>query len=315
MPGQTEPTELYRKYRPSSLTDVIGQPKAVRLVQEKLKEGTFPHVTLFAGPTGVGKTTIARIVVGELGCTDHNLVEINCADVRGIDSVREIRQSLDLSPMGGKCRVWLLDEIVQLPAATQKAFLHVLENVPQHVYFLLCTSDTSGLLPTFLGRCFQVNMLPLSKADLTRIVERAAASEGRLLSIKIMGALVEKASGSGRNALQLLEAVLAAEEDQQMTVLDMVGATEEKQAEFLARTLMRKAKWEEFVPALEAIGNSEVETIRRQVLDYCAKALVGKWKGVDQNMAYLVIRAFEDSWHASGRAGLIAAVWKCCLTK
>ena len=100
-------SELYKKHRPASFDNVIGQDEAVRSLSEFVKNNKIPHAILFTGPSGVGKTTLARILKDHLGCGDPDFQEINTADFRGIDTVREIRQRMGLAPMFGKSRVWL----------------------------------------------------------------------------------------------------------------------------------------------------------------------------------------------------------------
>jgi len=106
--------ELYKKYRPKKLGNIVGQSNAVNILQSFIDEGKIPHSLLFSGPSGCGKTTFARIIKRKLKCGDYDFTELNCADARGIDMTREIRSRLNQSPISGKCRVWLLDECHKL---------------------------------------------------------------------------------------------------------------------------------------------------------------------------------------------------------
>lgn len=102
--------ELYHKYRPRKLSDLRGQKEAVSMVSEWVRNGRVPHALLLSGPSGVGKTTIAKILKRVLKCSDRDFREQNCAEARGIDDMRSIQQRMNLAPMGGECRIWLLDE-------------------------------------------------------------------------------------------------------------------------------------------------------------------------------------------------------------
>lgn len=102
--------ELYKKYRPKKLLEVLGQDGAVSVLQQFIKRKEIPHALLFTGPSGCGKTTIARILVKEVRCASHDFKEINAADQRGIDDIRDIRNQMQLSPLGGESRVYLIDE-------------------------------------------------------------------------------------------------------------------------------------------------------------------------------------------------------------
>src|SRR4030067_1009997 len=103
--------ELYKKYRPKTFKDVVGQDEVVNVLSAMGKKNETPHFILFSGPRGVGKTSIARIIKSKLHCSDHDFKELNAADFRGIDVVREIRRSMSLSPLIGQVRLWLLDEV------------------------------------------------------------------------------------------------------------------------------------------------------------------------------------------------------------
>jgi DNA polymerase III gamma/tau subunit len=299
---------LYHDMRPKSLKEVVGQVTAVQVLRSKFESKTLPNVVLFVGPTGTGKTTLARICVSETGCT-NNLVEQNCADVRGIDSVREIHASLPYRGIDGGNKAWILDEVVQLPKTTQQAFLKELEDGPPHAYFFLCTTSTEGLLPTFLGRCFVINLKLLTDSQIKMVLSRATLES---LSNKVVSAIVESASGSARRALQLLEAVLAVEgEEYQLQAIELSSEEREREVEFLAKALLRRASWRELQPILQKITTKDVEGLRWQILEYVSKVMLFK----DQGMCKLIITAFESSFASSGRAGLFAAVWSCCQNK
>lgn len=117
MSDESNAVELYRKHRPSLWKHVYGQSAAIKCIEDMLKDGRIPHSMLFTGPSGCGKTTLARILKKKLNCADTDFTELNCAKERGIDMVRDISQSMTLSPLGGNCRIYLLDEC--FPAGTK----------------------------------------------------------------------------------------------------------------------------------------------------------------------------------------------------
>lgn len=308
--------ESYREHRPQNFDEVRGQDKAVALFQSKLKSNTLPHVVMLYGPSGSGKTTLAKIIAKELGCNMSvmNLVEIDCAQKRSIDDVREITHGMHTFPAGGKARVWILDEVVQYPAITQQAFLKGLEEPPERAWFFLCTSEIGGLLPSFLSRCFRVNLSALDEKTVRQIVKDVATKNGgNLFGPKALDRIVNLASGNGRTALQLFDAAMAFDnEAEQLAALGVTGDKTEKTVEFLAKALIRKASWEEIGQIVLNTKDGEIESIRYQVLAYMVKTMVFAKSKATQSLCYLVIRCFQDSFREGGRAALAAACFKAC---
>lgn len=300
-------TELCRVHRPKSFAEVIGQRKAVGLLEGKLKEGTLPHTVMIHGPTGVGKTTLARICARELGCTEGNLTETNCGHVRGIDSVREIDESMRYAALGGKARVWILDECQQLPTATQQALLKILEDTPPHVWFFLCTTTPESMIPTLRGRCYMVPCERLTRQDLSKLIYQimVVVKEDTLRS-DVTDAIITTADGSGRQVLMLLEGVLAAPEGTDLVDLARDGVQTPEKAEFIPRLLIARKGWPEVYKATEELEDKDVEGVRRQTLAYFAKVIGGK----DHPLAFNIIQIMKEPFFNSGKAGLLAALYQ-----
>ena len=136
--------ELKDKYRPKSLDKIVEQPAMVSALKGFIAKNKIPHSMLFSGAAGCGKTTAARVVADLLKCGPTDFHEINSANFRGIDTVREIQQRINLHAIGGKSRVWLIDEAHQLTKDAQNGLLKILEECPKHVYFMLCTTDSAN---------------------------------------------------------------------------------------------------------------------------------------------------------------------------
>jgi DNA polymerase-3 subunit gamma/tau len=169
---------LYQKYRPTKLSEILGNRETVMTLKGMFKKKDIPHVFLFHGSTGTGKTTIARIIATELGCAENNLIEIDMAQFRGIDTVREIRKNCQYTPLGGGVRVYVIDECGKMTGDAQAAFLKILEDTPTHVYFMLCTTDPQSLLPTVKGRCSQFQMQLLDDEQMEQLLTNVVVTEG-----------------------------------------------------------------------------------------------------------------------------------------
>jgi len=209
--------ELYKKYRPKDFEGVVGQTDALKSLQQMAKNKKIPHALLFTGPSGCGKTTLARIVRRELGCGKHDFSEVNCADFRGIDMVRDIRSRMMQAPISGSCRVWLIDEAHRLTGDAMDAFLKILEDTPDHVYFMLATTNPQKLLKTVRTRCTEISVKSLSNKDIVKLVTDVAKKEGKTLPKEVAKKIADKCEGSARQALVLLHQIIDLEIQQRCT--------------------------------------------------------------------------------------------------
>jgi len=178
-------TALYRKYRPQTFADVVGQEAVVRTLSNAIEQGRVRQAYLFAGPRGTGKTSLARILAKSLNCergptptpdntchvcvsiangTSLDVIEMDAASQRGIDDIREIRERVVLQPVEGTYKVYILDEAHQLTDAAWNALLKLIEEPPPHLLFVFCTTELQKVLPTVRSRCqtfvFQRPRLP-----------------------------------------------------------------------------------------------------------------------------------------------------------
>jgi DNA polymerase-3 subunit gamma/tau len=307
--------ELYRRYRPAKLEDVVGQDDAVRQLRDWLKRKRVPHALLLSGPSGVGKTTIARILRKELNCSKNDFYEINAAESRGIDTVREVQGRMGLSPLGGDCRIWLFDEAHQLTRReggdAQTALLKTLEDTPDHVYFILATTNPNGLLPTIQGRCSQLTLKPIPERLLVKMMEDVMGKHDgeHVITGEVYEKIAEAADGSARKALVILNQVMGLEtEEDQLKAVARVDA--KKTAFQLAQALIwSKASWKEIAGVIAAIEDTDWEGMRQLVMACASKELLNERNGKPSGKAFIVLDVFKDSWFYTGRNGL---VWACC---
>lgn len=299
--------ELYKKYRPKSFKTVVGQNHTLKSLEKMVETKKVPHALLFTGPSGCGKTTLARIVANELGCGKHDTYEVNCADFRGIDMVRDIRNNMKQAPLNGECRVWIIDEAHKLTGDSQNAFLKILEDTPRHVYFMLATTDPQKLLKTVRTRCTEIAVKSLTDADVRVLVERVAKKENITLSDAVVKSIIRNSEGSARKALVFLHQIADLEdEDQQINSIE--SATLEKQSHHIARALMNpRAKWPEIAKILKESDIEDPEQARWMILGYAKSVLLNG--GNLSNRAFIIIDMFKDPFYDSKAAGLAYACY------
>lgn len=299
--------ELYKRYRPKTFKAVLGQDEAVKMLTQLVITKKVPHALLFTGPSGCGKTTLARILKRKLHCGESDFFEVNVADFRGIDMVRDVRSRMSLSPISGECRVWLVDEAAKLTSDGQDAFLKILEDTPSHVYFMLCTTDPQKLKKTVITRCTEVKLRLLPGKVLEQLISDVAGKEQVHLYDEVRDKIVSHAEGSARKALVLLNQVVGLNTEEEQ--LEAVEKGDYKaQAIELARALIKpNAKWADVSVILTSL-DEEAESIRRMLLGYCQSVLLGGGKLADR--AYLIIDALREPLYDIGKPGLVAACWE-----
>ncbi|MEA1929330.1 MAG: DNA polymerase III subunit gamma/tau [Patescibacteria group bacterium] len=201
---------LYRKYRPATFAEIIGQEAVVKVLQGSIGQENIAHAYLLAGTRGTGKTSIARIFAKEIGCSPNDLYEIDGASNRGIDEIRELREAVRTMPFDSPYKVYIIDEVHMLTKDAFNALLKTLEEPPAHVIFILATTELHKVLDTIISRCQSLTFQTPSLEDLKIFIERVAKGE----KIKVDGEAAEllalMADGSFRDAAGKLQQVLSA---------------------------------------------------------------------------------------------------------
>ena len=273
--------ELYRKYRPTTFEDVVGNETAIKSLKKELKNGS--HVFLMTGPAGCGKTTLARIMAKEVGAGDLSIREINSAENRGIDTAREIMEQMSFMPTDGNASVWILDECHQMTPANQNAFLKPLEETPEHVYFFLCTTEPQKLIASLKTRCSVVNVKPLNDEEMKILLKRVVKSEDKKMGSEVYEKIIELANGGSRKALKLLAKVLYLDSNEErLESLKSEDVSEDKDAIELCRALLSKTNFNSCMKLVSTIDVSEPERVRMLVLSYMNSVLT---KGFNEKAA------------------------------
>lgn len=214
---------LYRKYRPQTFKEVIGQEHIVKTLARAIELGNISHAYLFSGPRGTGKTSIARILAREIGTRESDLVEMDAASNRGIDDVREIREGVFVLPFESRYKVYIIDEVHMLTKEAWNAFLKTLEEPPPHVVFIMATTELEKVPETVISRCQTFAFKRPNQSTLKEFALSIAKLEGATLE-PAAGELVALLSdGSFRDTHGILEKVLSMTADP--TSLKLRGAS------------------------------------------------------------------------------------------
>lgn len=296
--------ELYKKYRPKTFKTVVGNRETVRSLQNMIEKNALPHTILFHGPSGCGKTTMAKILKRELKCKDIDFQEINSSTFRGIDSMRKIQQTMNLSSVG-PCRVYLMDECHKWTNDAQNAALKMLEDTPSHVYFFLCTTDPQKLIKAVRTRCCEMPVKDLSEDDCLKLLARISKREDLSITDEVKEELTRSCQGSARTLLVMLDKVINLEEEDQLEAIQQV-LTEQKEGIDLCRALLKKEKWPKIASILKQL-TADPETIRYNVLGYAQAVLLNK----GDYQAYLVLDCFKNNFYDSKKPGLVRACYEC----
>ncbi|KKN43524.1 hypothetical protein LCGC14_0702470 [marine sediment metagenome] len=299
---------LYRKHRPMALRTFMGNDATVATLTGLLDKPSRPHFLMFTGPTGCGKTTLARIVAKELKCSAVDLQELNVADFRGIDTSRDIIARARLLPVGGDVKVWIFNECHMLTKEAQNALLVVLEDTPAHVYFLFTTTDPQKLIPAIRNRATALGVTLLKDDAITTLLERVCKRERVTnLSDTLKGLIVEYSLGSPRMALILLEKAIGAEEGTGEEGIKQI-IQERAEAIKLCRALLKKEPWGRVAIILKNL-DEDPERIRRAVIGYMRSTLLGSKK--ENSQAFLIADIFARApFYELGRDALILACYE-----
>lgn len=302
-----EKMELYRKYRPEVLEDMVGNSATIKSLQKELENGS--HVFLMTGPAGCGKTTLARIMAKQVGAGPLSIREINSAENRGIDTARELMEQMRFNPSDGDSLVWILDEMHMITTAGQNALLKALEDTPDHVYFFLCTTDPQKLIAPLKTRCSIITVEPLKDDEMLYLLKRTARKEGVKLSPEVYEKIIEIAGGGSRKALKLLSKVIYLDSDEErFEVLKSSNDSEESpEAIEFCRALLGKNSFSKLAGMLkELLKTEEPERLRQCVIGYMNSVLLSG-KLSSESVATMQAFSSADTFR-NGKSALTVAL-------
>lgn len=208
---------LYRKYRPRSFNETVGQEAITQTLKEAVKSGRITHAYLFAGPRGVGKTTIARILAHEINSLPYksddfhlDIIEIDAASNRRIDEIRDLREKVHILPTAAKYKIYIIDEVHMLTKEAFNALLKTLEEPPAHCIFILATTEVYKLPETIISRTQRFNFKPVSKTAAISRLRKIAKAENIIIDDSAIELLAGFGDGSLRDIIGMLDQLNAA---------------------------------------------------------------------------------------------------------
>ena len=224
---------LYRTYRPQNWSEVLGQDQIVDALKESIGNDRISHAYLFSGSRGTGKTTVARIVARSLKTTDEDTYEIDAASNRGIDDIRQLREHVSVLPFSSKYKVYIIDEVHMLSKDAWNALLKTLEEPPEHVIFILATTELDKVPETIVSRCQTFSFRKPGREIIRRQVMAIAKKEGCEIDGGAADLIAILGDGSFRDALGTLEKVIAASGDRKISREEVEAITGAPQANMI----------------------------------------------------------------------------------
>ena len=246
---------LYRKYRPSRLEDVVGQSSVVKIVRNAIQYNKINHAYLFSGPRGTGKTTMAKIFAKDVNCLNpvngeacgtcknclsvmnnecSDIIEIDAASNNGVDEIREIKNKINLVPSELKYKVYIIDEVHMLSIGAFNALLKTLEEPPEHIIFILATTDLHKVPTTVISRCQCFEFQRLTEKEISSRLRYIADQENVQVDDEVLNRIAELVDGGMRDAIGMLDKAISYSSDSKVSLTDfemlngIVSKTEKK---------------------------------------------------------------------------------------
>ncbi|MDR0358757.1 MAG: DNA polymerase III subunit gamma/tau, partial [bacterium] len=318
---------LYRKYRSQTFADVVGQDAITRTLRGAIVSGRASHAYLFSGTRGTGKTSTARLLAKALNCSGRapddaepcnecesclaigagaslDLIEIDAASNRGIDEIRDLREKVNLAPSraGGR-KVYIIDEAHMLTAEAFNALLKTLEEPPEHVVFVLCTTEANRIPPTVLGRCQQFQFRRFTDEQIVGRLRHIAEREDVQVEPGALALAAHVAQGSMRDAIGLLDQLvpLADGTITEATARDLLGMVDPgRVGELLDLVLAGRAG--EALAALSQTyeGGAELRQVVRGLMETCRDRLVGAIEARDAALRARLSTVLDGLLHLDG---------------
>jgi len=291
---------FYRKWRPATWQEVIGQDHVVQTLKNAISGGHIGHAYLFSGPRGIGKTTVARLLAKAINCTNEDpaqrpdntcafctmvnegkfldLIEIDAASNTSVEDIRELREKINYKPSTGQYKVYIIDEVHMLSTAAFNALLKTLEEPPPHAIFILATTEAHKIPATVVSRCQRYEFRRIPVAQIVKYLKEKTDSEKIKISDEALTLIARQATGSMRDAVSLLDQLSSTGEEITLGMTENVlgTATNQKVIDLFDAMINHQAAsgLQVIQQALDA--GSDPRQFARQIVDYLRNLLLIK---------------------------------------
>ena len=303
------------RYRPQNLKDVVGQASAVNAIDQLLKGKSRPHSYLFTGPSGVGKTTLARIIGRRCKVEAYNVMEIDAATNSGVDAMRAIKQAAETRGFGSSEKLVIVDECHSLSKQAWQSWLKIVEEPPSHLYLVFCTTESTKVPRTIKTRCQHFDLKSVGTKDLAMYLDEICFAEQITgLNSNTIRALAAKAEGSPRQALVYLQAVAHCKsKDEAMDVIDSLDETNDEAFD-IVRAIVNGESFMKVKAKIAKLEDGNYEGVRIITMNYAAKALLGTKSKDKAGWLLEVMDEFSEPWNPNEKkAPLLLAAGRLLL--